>query len=147
MLLILLVSEIHGRMTRGGHGLPKVLPGSTMPHPSTPCGRVTPETACVRLLTLWTPYAYAELFRLIVGLPTCVRVIRASIGATAFHLLLYQSDGVIQGVAHLVDFQVLQVFFKVFVDRNFDHVWIDEHGVNTGKDNNGDEEHADEEQA
>jgi len=35
----------HGRMARGGHGLPKVLTGPVMPCPSTPCGRVTPETA------------------------------------------------------------------------------------------------------
>jgi hypothetical protein len=35
----------HGRMARGGHGLPKVSPGPAMPYPSTPCGRVTRETA------------------------------------------------------------------------------------------------------
>jgi hypothetical protein len=32
-------------MARGGHGLPKVSTGSTMPDPSTPCGQATPETA------------------------------------------------------------------------------------------------------
>jgi hypothetical protein len=36
---------IHGRMARGGHGLPKSSPGLVMPNPSTPCGRATPETA------------------------------------------------------------------------------------------------------
>jgi hypothetical protein len=36
---------LHGRMGRGGHGLPKVLPGPAMPDPSTPCGRATPKTA------------------------------------------------------------------------------------------------------
>jgi hypothetical protein len=34
----------HGRMARGGHGLPKVSLGPAMPHPSTPCERATPET-------------------------------------------------------------------------------------------------------
>jgi hypothetical protein len=29
----------------GGHGLPKVLLGPAMPYPSTPCDRVTHETA------------------------------------------------------------------------------------------------------
>jgi hypothetical protein len=32
-------------MGRGGHGLPKVIPGSAMPDPSTPFWRATPETA------------------------------------------------------------------------------------------------------
>jgi hypothetical protein len=32
-------------MSRGGHGLPNVSLGPTMPDPSTPCGRATPETA------------------------------------------------------------------------------------------------------
>jgi hypothetical protein len=32
-------------MAKGGHGLPVVSPGPTMSYPSTPCGRVTPETA------------------------------------------------------------------------------------------------------
>jgi hypothetical protein len=40
-------------MARGGHGLPKVLPGPAMPYPSTPCGRA----ACGRLLPFWTPHA------------------------------------------------------------------------------------------
>jgi hypothetical protein len=35
----------HGRKARGGYGLPKVSLGPTMPNPSTPCGRATPETA------------------------------------------------------------------------------------------------------
>jgi hypothetical protein len=67
----------HRRMARGGHGLPKVSPGLTMPNPYTPCRRATPETAlcpfqgwpahrdgpptgraaCSRLLPLWTPHA------------------------------------------------------------------------------------------
>jgi hypothetical protein len=38
-------SNIHGRMARGGHGLPKVSPGTAMPYPSMPWGRATPETA------------------------------------------------------------------------------------------------------
>jgi hypothetical protein len=33
----------HGRMARGGHGLPKVSSGPTMPDPSTPCGQAIPE--------------------------------------------------------------------------------------------------------
>jgi hypothetical protein len=33
----------HGRMARGGYGLPKVPPA--MPYRFTPCGRATPETA------------------------------------------------------------------------------------------------------
>jgi hypothetical protein len=32
-------------MARGGHGLPKVSPGPTLPNPSTPCGGATAETA------------------------------------------------------------------------------------------------------
>jgi hypothetical protein len=32
-------------MSRGGHGLPKVLPGPAMPDPSTPCRLAAPETA------------------------------------------------------------------------------------------------------
>ena len=32
-------------MTRGGHGLPKVLLGPAMPYPSTLYGFATPETA------------------------------------------------------------------------------------------------------
>jgi hypothetical protein len=31
----------HELMSRGGHGLPKVLQGSAMPHPFMPYGRVT----------------------------------------------------------------------------------------------------------
>jgi hypothetical protein len=37
--------EKHGRMARGGHGLPKVSLGPTMPNPFIPCRQVTPETA------------------------------------------------------------------------------------------------------
>jgi hypothetical protein len=32
-------------MAKGGHGLPKFSPGSTMPYCSTPCGQGNPETA------------------------------------------------------------------------------------------------------
>ena len=35
----------HGRMARGGHGLPKVSPGPAMPNQSIPCGWATPKTA------------------------------------------------------------------------------------------------------
>jgi hypothetical protein len=56
-------------MARGDHGLPKVSPGLTMPNPSTPCRRDTPETALLlfrgwptrraggRLLPFWIPHA------------------------------------------------------------------------------------------
>jgi hypothetical protein len=37
----------HGLMARGGHGLPQVSPGPTMPDPSTPYRRATPKTAGV----------------------------------------------------------------------------------------------------
>jgi hypothetical protein len=61
----------HGRMARGGHELHKVLPGSALPYPSTPCGRATPEmafrdgpplrpAACSRLQPLWTPHALRQ---------------------------------------------------------------------------------------
>jgi hypothetical protein len=45
----------HGLMGRGDHGLPKVSPGPTMPYPSMPCGRASPETAisALRLFQLW----------------------------------------------------------------------------------------------
>jgi hypothetical protein len=33
-----------GLKSRGGHGLPKVALGPTMPYPSTPCGWAIPET-------------------------------------------------------------------------------------------------------
>jgi hypothetical protein len=35
----------HGRMARGGHGVPKVSPGTAMPYPFTLCGRATPVMA------------------------------------------------------------------------------------------------------
>jgi hypothetical protein len=35
---VVVVCEAHGRMARGGHGLPKVSPRPAMPYPSTPCG-------------------------------------------------------------------------------------------------------------
>jgi hypothetical protein len=37
--------SVHGRIARGGHGLPKVSPRPPMPDLSTPSGRATPETA------------------------------------------------------------------------------------------------------
>jgi hypothetical protein len=37
--------ERHGRMTRGGQGLPKVSTGPAMPYPFTPWEQATPETA------------------------------------------------------------------------------------------------------
>jgi hypothetical protein len=40
----LLRDSDHGRIARGGHGLPKVSPGPAMAYPSTPCGRATSET-------------------------------------------------------------------------------------------------------
>jgi hypothetical protein len=46
----------HGRMERGGHGLPKISRGPAMPYPSTPCGQTTPGPYG-RLLPLWTPLA------------------------------------------------------------------------------------------
>jgi hypothetical protein len=35
----------HGRMARGGHGLPNVSPGPAMPDSFMLCGQTTPETA------------------------------------------------------------------------------------------------------
>jgi hypothetical protein len=40
----LLTSGIHRRTGRAGHGLNKVSLGPTMPYPSKPCRRTTPET-------------------------------------------------------------------------------------------------------
>jgi hypothetical protein len=42
----------HGRMARGGHGLPKVSRGLAMPDPSMPCGRATPGG---RLMAVFYP--------------------------------------------------------------------------------------------
>jgi hypothetical protein len=36
-------AQVHGRMGRGGHGIPKVSPGPAMPDPSMPCGQATPQ--------------------------------------------------------------------------------------------------------
>jgi hypothetical protein len=44
LLEIPLASE-HGRLTRGDHGLPKVLLRPAMPYPSTLGGWTTPKTA------------------------------------------------------------------------------------------------------
>jgi hypothetical protein len=55
----------HGRMARGGHGLPKVSLGPAMPYPSTPCGWPTYRAGGLRLTSDFypfghpTPYAYA----------------------------------------------------------------------------------------
>jgi YD repeat-containing protein len=48
----------HGRMARGAHGLPKVLPRPAMPYLSTLCQRVTPETA----LWPWQSWRPAAVF-------------------------------------------------------------------------------------
>jgi hypothetical protein len=39
------MTAMHGRMAKGGHGLPKVSPGSALPYPSMPREWATPETA------------------------------------------------------------------------------------------------------
>jgi hypothetical protein len=39
------IDVAHRRKGRGGHGLPKVSPGSAMPDPSMPCGRATRKIA------------------------------------------------------------------------------------------------------
>jgi hypothetical protein len=66
------------RMARGSRGLPKVLPGPTVPYPSMPCGWATPKrcyghfrgglpadwVACGRLLPFWTPHA-VRLWKLV----------------------------------------------------------------------------------
>jgi hypothetical protein len=54
----------HGRMTRGGHGPPKVSLGPAMLYPSTPCGRATPETA------LWPFQRRPAAFFYPIGHPT-----------------------------------------------------------------------------
>jgi hypothetical protein len=46
----------HGRIARGGHGLPKVLPEPAMPCSFMPLGPLG-QVACGRLLPLWTPHA------------------------------------------------------------------------------------------
>jgi hypothetical protein len=50
----------HGRMARGGHGLPKVSPGLAMPNPSTLCRLATPETA-LRLFIGWPAHRAGSL--------------------------------------------------------------------------------------
>jgi hypothetical protein len=37
------INRHHGRMERGGLGLPKVSSKPTMPYPSMPCGQATPK--------------------------------------------------------------------------------------------------------
>jgi hypothetical protein len=51
--ILLCYFQTHGRMARGGHGIPKVLLGPTMPYYTILCGQV----ACGHLLPLWTPHA------------------------------------------------------------------------------------------
>jgi hypothetical protein len=53
--------RLHGRMARGGHGLPKVSPGPAMPYPSTPCRRTTYETA-LRLFQGWPAHRAGSLW-------------------------------------------------------------------------------------
>jgi hypothetical protein len=64
-----IIHQNHGRMVRGGHGLPKVSPGPTMTYPSTPWpplkrpyslfkgGQPAGRAASDHLLPLWTPHA------------------------------------------------------------------------------------------
>jgi hypothetical protein len=54
----------HGRMARGGHGLPKVSVGPAMPYPSMPCGQATPEMS-LRLFQGGPP----------IGLAACRRIL------------------------------------------------------------------------
>jgi hypothetical protein len=67
-LLCIINLECHGRMARGGHGLPEVCPGLTLPRPmgrpplKQPYGRSsggqpTGHAACGRLLPTWIPHA------------------------------------------------------------------------------------------
>jgi hypothetical protein len=60
----------HGRMARGGHGLPKVSLGPAMSYLSTPCGRATPETVLQVFYTFGypTPYAYGGRLAVVTGL-------------------------------------------------------------------------------
>jgi hypothetical protein len=50
----------HGRKAWGGHGLPEVSPGPTMPYTFTPCGRAIPLDTL--RLTLMTLIVILELF-------------------------------------------------------------------------------------
>jgi hypothetical protein len=50
---ILYRTNIHGRMARGGHELPKVSLGPTMPDPSTPCGQAICFTSFPRPFQGW----------------------------------------------------------------------------------------------
>jgi hypothetical protein len=43
-----ILNSTHRRMSRGGHGLPKVSSGLAMSYPSTPCGWATPESSSAR---------------------------------------------------------------------------------------------------
>ena len=47
--------ERHGRMARGGLGLPKVSLGPAIPYSSTPCGQANPEKA-LRPGTVFYPF-------------------------------------------------------------------------------------------
>jgi hypothetical protein len=50
----------HGRMARGGHGLPKVSLGPAMPNLSMPCGQATTEKA-LQPLQGWPAYKVSWL--------------------------------------------------------------------------------------
>jgi hypothetical protein len=50
----------HGRMARGGHGIPEVLPRPAMTYHSTPCRR---SAAVFYPLGYPTPYAYARIWK------------------------------------------------------------------------------------
>jgi hypothetical protein len=50
----------HGVTARGGHGVPKVSPGPTMPYLFTPCGQATPEAA-LRPFQEWPNHRVSSL--------------------------------------------------------------------------------------
>jgi hypothetical protein len=52
------LNEEHRHMARVGHALPKVSLGPTVPYPSTPCGRATPETT-LRSVAVFYPLGHS----------------------------------------------------------------------------------------
>jgi hypothetical protein len=62
-------------MARSGHGLLKVSPMPTMPYPSTPCGRATPETPVLGVTclqgrwpaTIFYPFGHPMLYAYVSG--------------------------------------------------------------------------------
>jgi hypothetical protein len=48
-LYVTAAGNTHGRMAKGGHGLPKLSPGPAMPDHFMPCGRATPNMAVSRV--------------------------------------------------------------------------------------------------